>query len=108
MYKLAKDSHTPLTVQEDNRMSEANPEDRRLVEILLDDGDFHKIYFRELKAGDCFSLTDPKTKEAITDKYGQVTHVASTDAFLAKHKTLGTIVYHIQIEDMPPPVGEEK
>lgn len=108
MYSLAKDSHIPLAPREDNRESQAIPEDRRLVEILLDDGDFHKIYFRELKAGDCFSLTDPKTKEAITDKYGQVTHVASTDAFLAKHKILGTLVYHIQIEDMPPPEGEEK
>jgi hypothetical protein len=107
MYKLSGDRKVEQITVSDNRESQAEPEDRRLVEVTRDDGNFHSTDFKDLKKGDCFSMFDHKTKQPIMDVYGNMTHVASTDAYLAKHKTLGITVYHIQIEDMLPPTGEE-
>lgn len=101
MYQLASDKDIPK-IKEDSRHSEASPEDMRVVEVLRDDGNHLKILFRNLKEGDVFSLFDTKTKLPIKDKYGNITYVSSTDAYLAKHQISGKTVYHIQIKDMPP------
>ncbi len=108
MYQLANDQKASTSQQELHVRSEADPDDRRIVEVLRpDDGDFHTTLFKDLKEGDVFSLFDPKTNQPIFDKYGNLTHVADTDAYLSRHKTLGIVTWHIQIKDMPPPTGKE-
>lgn len=106
MYKLAEDKTIDQFLKRDNRYSEAASEDKRLVEVFRNDGNFHEIKLSDLKEGDAFSLFDRKTREPIADKYGHITYMASTDAYLAKHRTSGKIVYHVQIKDTP--LGKEE
>lgn len=96
MYQLAGDKKVADTINEENRHSEAIPEDLRVVEVLVN-GTWKKSIFKDLKEGNTFRLTDPKTKQFIKNSFGETEFVANTDAYLTKHKTLRITVYHVQI-----------
>jgi hypothetical protein len=93
MYQLAGDKPTESL---DPKESQVVLEDRRLVELLLDGG-WHMIYFREIKEGDRFRMFDSKTEEPIKNSLGETEFIATTNAYLAEHRELKTITYHVQI-----------
>lgn len=77
--------------------SQATPEEQRLVDIWLD-GKWIRTQFKEIKEGDTFRLFDPKSNEPIKDQFGNTVFVANTDVYLAVHKELKNVVYHVQIK----------